>query len=264
VSGWNKVQGTAEKPFLLEQPVGEEEDRRRGDVIPDVSAVQSVDLAVDRDFRAAISKLLAELSPREERVLRMRFGIGMSHEHMLEEAGRRFNVTRERIRRIEGKALRKLREDDPARQLAEALQIPLCNIGKVRKIANAPLSLEQPAGEEEGGQQSDVIPDNSAVQSVDLAVDRDFRDVIASLFAGLSPREERALRMRFGIGTGRSTCRRKPGGCSTSPGSAFAGSRARRCASCARATLRTPCAASSTAARERVRRRRRPERTSES
>jgi len=109
-----KVQKIAKEPLSLEQPVGEEDDGQRGDIIPDNAAVQSVDLAMDRDFRNVIASLFAGLSPREERVLRMRFGIGMSQEHTLEEVGRTFKVTRERIRQIEGKALRKLRKGEHA------------------------------------------------------------------------------------------------------------------------------------------------------
>ena len=105
-----KVLKISKEPLSLEQPVGDEEDSQRGDFIEDEGAVQPVDLAVDRDLRDVVTNLFAGLTPREERVLRMRFGIGVSQEHTLEEVGRQFNVTRERIRQIEAKALRKLRK----------------------------------------------------------------------------------------------------------------------------------------------------------
>ncbi len=113
-----KVLKISKEPLSLEQPVGDEDDSQRGDFIEDEGAVQPVDLAVDRDLRDVVTNLFAGLTPREERVLRMRFGIGVSQEHTLEEVGRQFNVTRERIRQIEAKALRKLRK--PAH--AEALR----------------------------------------------------------------------------------------------------------------------------------------------
>ena len=105
-----KVLKISKEPLSLEQPVGDEDDSQRGDFIEDEGAVQPVDLAVDRDLRDVVTNLFAGLTPREERVLRMRFGIGVSQEHTLEEVGRQFNVTRERIRQIEAKALRKLRK----------------------------------------------------------------------------------------------------------------------------------------------------------
>ena len=113
-----KVLKISKEPLSLEQPVGDEDDSQRGDFIEDEGAVQPLDLAVDRDLRDVVTNLFAGLTPREERVLRMRFGIGVSQEHTLEEVGRQFNVTRERIRQIEAKALRKLRK--PAH--AEALR----------------------------------------------------------------------------------------------------------------------------------------------
>ncbi len=111
-----KVLKISKEPLSLEQPVGDEDDSQRGDFIEDEGAVQPVDLAVDRDLKEIITQLFAGLTPREERVLRMRFGIGVAQEHTLEEVGRQFNVTRERIRQIEAKALRKLRK--PAQQEA--------------------------------------------------------------------------------------------------------------------------------------------------
>ena len=112
-----KVLKISKEPLSLEQPVGDEDDSQRGDFIEDEGALQPVDLAVDRDLRDVVSNLFSGLTPREERVLRMRFGIGVAQEHTLEEVGRQFNVTRERIRQIEAKALRKLRRPDHQKKL---------------------------------------------------------------------------------------------------------------------------------------------------
>jgi RNA polymerase primary sigma factor len=108
-----KAQKIAKEPVSLETPVGDEEDAHLGDFIKDEHAVMPLDAAISARMREATSKVLSQLTAREERVLRMRFGIGMNTEHTLEEVGQQFNVTRERIRQIEAKALRKLQH--PAR-----------------------------------------------------------------------------------------------------------------------------------------------------
>ncbi len=110
-----KVQKIAKEPISLETPVGDEEDSTLGDFIEDQNAVMPLDAAVQSNLRDGVTKILASLTPREERVLRMRFGIGMSTDHTLEEVGQQFNVTRERIRQIEAKALKKLRHPTRAR-----------------------------------------------------------------------------------------------------------------------------------------------------
>ncbi|MBF2759775.1 MAG: RNA polymerase sigma factor RpoD [Ectothiorhodospiraceae bacterium AqS1] len=104
-----KVQKISKDPLSLEDPVGDDEDSRRGDFIPDHNAVAPDEEVASRTLKEAFDDVLATLSPREQKVLRMRYGIGMSAEHTLEEVGKQFNVTRERIRQIESKALRKLR-----------------------------------------------------------------------------------------------------------------------------------------------------------
>jgi RNA polymerase primary sigma factor len=110
-----KVQKIAKEPISLETPVGDEEDSHLGDFIEDTSAVLPIDAAVQTNLRDSTTQILSTLTPREERVLRMRFGVGMSTEHTLEEVGQQFNVTRERIRQIEAKALKKLRHPSRAR-----------------------------------------------------------------------------------------------------------------------------------------------------
>jgi RNA polymerase primary sigma factor len=110
-----KVQKIAKEPISLESPVGDEEDSTLGDFIEDHNAVMPLDAAVNANLRDSVTKILASLTPREERVLRMRFGLGMSTDHTLEEVGQQFNVTRERIRQIEAKALKKLRHPSRAR-----------------------------------------------------------------------------------------------------------------------------------------------------
>ncbi|MFZ2586664.1 MAG: RNA polymerase sigma factor RpoD [Alphaproteobacteria bacterium] len=110
-----KVQKIAKEPISLETPVGDEEDSNLGDFIEDTNAVMPLDAAVNSSMRDSVTQVLASLTPREERVLRMRFGIGMSTDHTLEEVGQQFNVTRERIRQIEAKALKKLRHPSRAR-----------------------------------------------------------------------------------------------------------------------------------------------------
>jgi len=113
-----KVQKIAKEPISLETPVGDEDDSSLGDFIEDDKAVMPLDAAVHTNMRDNITKVLASLTPREERVLRMRFGIGMSSDHTLEEVGQQFSVTRERIRQIEAKALKKLRHPSRARNIS--------------------------------------------------------------------------------------------------------------------------------------------------
>ena len=112
-----KVQKIAKEPISLETPVGDEEDSHLGDFIEDTNAVLPVEAAIQSNLRDSTTQILATLTPREERVLRMRFGIGMSTDHTLEEVGQQFNVTRERIRQIEAKALKKLRHPSRARMM---------------------------------------------------------------------------------------------------------------------------------------------------
>jgi RNA polymerase primary sigma factor len=107
----------AKEPVSLETPVGDEEDSNLGDFIEDKNALIPVDAAIQSGLRNTTTKILATLTPREERVLRMRFGIGMNTDHTLEEVGQQFSVTRERIRQIEAKALRKLKHPSRSRQL---------------------------------------------------------------------------------------------------------------------------------------------------
>lgn len=116
-----KAQKIAREPISLETPVGDEEDAHLGDFLQDENAVMPLDVAVQAGLRDAAAKALSGLTPREERVLRMRFGIGMNSDHTLEEVGQQFNVTRERIRQIEAKALRKLKHPTRARQLRSFL-----------------------------------------------------------------------------------------------------------------------------------------------
>ena len=112
-----KVQKIAKEPISLETPVGDEEDSNLGDFIEDQNAVMPLDAAVQSSMRDSVTQVLASLTPREERVLRMRFGIGMPTDHTLEEVGQQFNVTRERIRQIEAKALKKLRHPSRSRMM---------------------------------------------------------------------------------------------------------------------------------------------------
>ncbi len=112
-----KVMKIAKEPISLETPVGDEEDSHLGDFIEDKSTVQPLDAAIQSNLRQACSAVLATLTPREERVLRMRFGIGMTSDHTLEEVGQQFSVTRERIRQIEAKALRKLKHPSRSKKL---------------------------------------------------------------------------------------------------------------------------------------------------
>ena len=116
-----KVLKIAKEPVSLETPVGDEEDSSLGDFIEDTNALIPVDAAVQTALKSSTTKVLATLTPREERVLRMRFGIGMNTDHTLEEVGQQFSVTRERIRQIEAKALRKLKHPSRSRQLKSFL-----------------------------------------------------------------------------------------------------------------------------------------------
>ena len=114
-----KVLKIAKEPISLETPIGDEEDSHLGDFIEDKAAVIPLDAAIQANLREATTRVLSSLTPREERVLRMRFGIGMNTDHTLEEVGQQFNVTRERIRQIEAKALRKLKHPQPQPQAAQ-------------------------------------------------------------------------------------------------------------------------------------------------
>src|SRR5512134_1740059 len=116
-----KVLKIAKEPISLETPIGDEEDSHLGDFIEDKNAVQPVEAATLSNLREATTRVIATLTPREERVLRMRFGIGMNTDHTLEEVGQQFNVTRERIRQIEAKALRKLKHPSRSRKLRSFL-----------------------------------------------------------------------------------------------------------------------------------------------
>ncbi|MBR1825278.1 MAG: RNA polymerase sigma factor RpoD [Alphaproteobacteria bacterium] len=116
-----KVMKIAKEPVSLEAPVGDEDDSSLGDFIADESALQPLDMAIHTNLKETCSNILASLSPREERVLRMRFGIGMNTDHTLEEVGKQFNVTRERIRQIEAKALRKLKHPSRSKRLRSFL-----------------------------------------------------------------------------------------------------------------------------------------------
>jgi RNA polymerase primary sigma factor len=117
-----KVLKIAKEPLSLETPIGEEEGGFLGDLIEDKDAVLPIDAAIHSNLRETTTRVLASLSPREERILRMRFGIGMNGDHTLEEVGRRFSVTRERIRQIEAKALRKLKHPSRSRELRSFLE----------------------------------------------------------------------------------------------------------------------------------------------
>ncbi len=116
-----KVMKIAKEPISLETPIGDEEDSHLGDFIEDKNAVQPLDAAIQENLRSTTTRVLASLTAREERVLRMRFGIGMNTDHTLEEVGQQFSVTRERIRQIEAKALRKLKHPSRSRKLRSFL-----------------------------------------------------------------------------------------------------------------------------------------------
>ncbi len=117
----NKVFKIVKEPLSLETPVGDEENSFLGDFIEDRDAVLPIDAAIQSSLREATTRMLGFLTPREERILRMRFGIGMNKDHTLEEVGNKFSVTRERIRQIEAKALRKLKHPSRSRELRSFL-----------------------------------------------------------------------------------------------------------------------------------------------
>ncbi|MCF8709333.1 RNA polymerase sigma factor RpoD [Rhizorhapis sp. SPR117] len=116
-----KVMKIAKEPISLETPIGDEEDSHLGDFIEDKNAIIPVDAAIQANLKETVTRVLASLTPREERVLRMRFGIGMNTDHTLEEVGQQFSVTRERIRQIEAKALRKLKHPSRSRRMRSFL-----------------------------------------------------------------------------------------------------------------------------------------------
>ena len=116
-----KVMKIAKEPISLETPIGDEEDSQLGDFIEDSNAILPIDAAIQSNLRETTTRVLSSLTPREERVLRMRFGIGMNTDHTLEEVGQQFSVTRERIRQIEAKALRKLKHPSRSRKLRSFL-----------------------------------------------------------------------------------------------------------------------------------------------
>ncbi len=116
-----KVLKIAKEPISLETPIGDEEDSHLGDFIEDKKVVLPLDAAIQANLRKTTARVLASLTPREERILRMRFGIGINTGHTLEEVGQQFSVTRERIRQIEAKALRKLKHPSRSRLLRSFL-----------------------------------------------------------------------------------------------------------------------------------------------
>ena len=116
-----RVLKLTKEPLSIETPIGDEEDARLGDFIEDKDALQPIEAAIQSDLRETTTRVLASLTPREERILRMRFGIGMNKDHTLEEVGQQFTVTRERIRQIEAKALRKLKHPSRSRILRSFL-----------------------------------------------------------------------------------------------------------------------------------------------
>ena len=118
-----KVLEIAKEPLSLDMPIGEEEDSRLSDFVEDDNAVTPLDSAIQTNLREATTQVLARLTPREERIMRMRFGIGMDSNHTLEEVGNQFSVTRERIRQIEAKALRKLKHPHHSHKLRSFLDI---------------------------------------------------------------------------------------------------------------------------------------------
>ena len=116
-----KVMKIARDPISLETPIGDEDESHLGDFIEDKNAVLPVDAAIQTNLKEATNKILSTLTSREEKVLRMRFGIGLQSDHTLEEVGQQFSVTRERIRQIEAKALRKLKHPSRSRKLKSFL-----------------------------------------------------------------------------------------------------------------------------------------------
>jgi RNA polymerase primary sigma factor len=117
-----KVLQIAKEPLSLETPIGEEEDSYLGDLIEDKNAILPVDAVIQSNLRESTTRVLASLTAREERIVRMRFGLGMNSDHTLEEVGRQFSVTRERIRQIEAKALRKLKHPSRSKILRTFLE----------------------------------------------------------------------------------------------------------------------------------------------
>jgi RNA polymerase primary sigma factor len=111
----------AKEPLSLETPIGEEGDAQLGDLIEDKNVILPIDAAIQSNLRDAMTRMLAALTPREERIVRMRFGLGMNSDHTLEQVGDQFSVTRERIRQIEAKALRKLKHPSRSRVLRSFL-----------------------------------------------------------------------------------------------------------------------------------------------
>jgi RNA polymerase primary sigma factor len=111
----------AKEPLSLETPIGEEGESNLGDLIEDKNAIQPIDAMIQSNLRETTTRVLASLTPREERIVRMRFGLGLNSDHTLEEVGQQFSVTRERIRQIEAKALRKLKHPSRARELRSFL-----------------------------------------------------------------------------------------------------------------------------------------------
>src|SRR5215813_3936767 len=116
-----KVLQIAKQPLSLETPIGEEEDSNLGDLIEDKNAIQPIDAMIQSNLRETTTRVLASLTPREERIIRMRFGLGMNSDHTLEQVGQQFSVTRERIRQIEAKAIRKLKHPSRSRVLRSFL-----------------------------------------------------------------------------------------------------------------------------------------------
>ena len=117
-----RVLKIAKEPISMETPIGDDEDSNLGDFIEDKNIKLPLDAAIQNNLREATTGVLSTLTPREERVLRMRFGIGMNTDHTLEEVGQQFSVTRERIRQIEAKALRKLKHPSRSKQLKSFLE----------------------------------------------------------------------------------------------------------------------------------------------
>jgi RNA polymerase primary sigma factor len=111
----------AKEPLSLETPIGEDGDSNLGDLIEDQNAILPIDATIQSNLRETTTRVLASLTPREERIVRMRFGLGMNSDHTLEEVGHQFSVTRERIRQIEAKALRKLKHPSRSRLLRSFL-----------------------------------------------------------------------------------------------------------------------------------------------
>jgi RNA polymerase primary sigma factor len=117
-----KILKITREPVSLETPIGEEGDSQLGDLIEDKNAILPIDAAIQSNLRDTTTRMLASLTPREERIVRMRFGLGINSDHTLEEVGKQFSVTRERIRQIEAKALRKLKHPSRSRQLRTFLE----------------------------------------------------------------------------------------------------------------------------------------------